>query len=240
MHFLSQVFHYLTTWSNWRGAHGIGIRMAHHLEVSLLSVAIALVIALPLGLWLGHTRRGAFTTISIANVGRALPSFAILVAVAAWRIGIIPAIVSLVLLSIPPILTNTYTGIAEVDREMTEAATGMGMTGRQILRQVELPSAVGLVFAGIRTATVQCVATATLAAYAGYETLGSLIREGLATHPGGNVEVFAGGVLVVILALIAEVGLGALQRAVTPRGLRLAGRRVAPVPIADLDVAART
>jgi osmoprotectant transport system permease protein len=234
VHFLSQVASYLTTWSNWRGADGIGIRLAHHVEISLLSLAIAMVIALPVGLWLGHSGRAAFLTISIANIGRALPSFAILVAVAAWRIGATPAIVALVLLSIPPVLTNAYTGVAEVDPEMKDAARGMGMTGTQILRSVELPSAVGLIFAGVRTAAVQCIATATLAAYAGYQTLGSIIREGLATHPNGNVQVFAGGFLVVVLALIAEIGLGTLQRALTPRGLRLAGR-VAPVAVADVD-----
>ena len=226
MSFFSGVATFFTTWSNWTGSNGIFHRLGDHVEVSAISVAAALVVALPVALWIGHTGRGGFVAISVANVGRAIPSFAILVVGAAWLgIGQAPALLALTLLSIPPILTNAYTGISEVDADQKDAARGMGMTGWQVLRMVEIPVAIPLIFAGIRTATVQCVATATLAAYVGYGTLGQFINEGLANaQGGGNAELFSGGLLVVVLALIAETGIAAVQRAVTPRGLRLAGR----------------
>lgn len=231
MHFLSRVGAFFTTASNWTGGNGILHRLALHVEVSAISVAVAVAVALPLALWIGHRGRGGFVTIAVANIGRAIPSFAILVVGAAWLgIGQAPALLALILLSIPPILTNAYTGVAEVDADQKDAARGMGMTGWQILRQVELPAATPLIFAGLRTATVQCVATATLAAYVGFGTLGQFINEGLANaQGGGDVELFAGGLLVVVLALIAEVGIAAVQRAATPRGLRLQQRAAAAI-----------
>lgn len=229
MNFYSGVASFFSTWSNYTGSNGILHRLAQHVEVSAISVAVAILVALPVALWIGHTGRGGFLAISIANIGRAIPSFAILVVGAAWLgIGQKPALLALILLSIPPILTNAYTGIAEVDADQTDAARGMGMTGRQVLRQVEIPSAIPLIFAGIRTATVQCVATATLAAYVGYGTLGQFINEGLGNaQGGGTVELFCGGLLVVLLAFTAELGLAAIQRAVTPRGLRIQKRSAA-------------
>jgi osmoprotectant transport system permease protein len=223
VHFIAKLFGFFTTAANWSGTNGILHRLGQHVEVSAVSVAVAVVIALPLALWIGHTGRGGFLAIAVANVGRAIPSFAILVVGAAWLgIGQAPALLALTLLSIPPILTNAFTGISEVDADQKDAARGMGMTGVQVLRQVEIPAALPLIFAGLRTATVQCVATATLAAYVGYGTLGQFINEGLANaQGGGDVELFAGGLLVVLLSLIAEVGIAAVQRAVTPKGLRL-------------------
>ena len=229
VHFFSGVVSFFSTWSNWTGSNGILHRLAQHVEISAISVAVAMAVALPLALWLGHTGRGGFAAISVANIGRALPSFAVLVVGAAWLgIGQKPALLALVLLSIPPIVTNTYTGIAQVDADQKDAARGMGMTGWQVLRQVEIPSAIPLIFAGIRTATVQCVATATLAAYVGYGTLGQFINEGLANSLNGHVELFCGALLVVVLALVAEVGLAGVQRAFTPKGLRLHGRAAPP------------
>ncbi len=223
MNFFSRLGAFFTTESNWAGSNGILHRLGQHVEVSAISVAVAVAVALPIAFWIGHRGRGGFLAVSVANVGRAIPSFAILVVGAAWLgIGRAPALLALVALSIPPILTNAYTGISEVDADQKDAARGMGMTGWQVLRQVEVPVSIPLIFAGIRTATVQCVATATLAAYVGYGTLGQFINEGLANaQGGGTVELFAGGLLVVVLALIAELGIAALQRAVTPRGLRV-------------------
>jgi|SRR5579875_7391 len=234
MGFWSGVAQFFTTASNWTGSQGILHRLAQHVEVSAISVAVAAAIALPLALWLGHRGRGGFLAITVANVGRALPSFAVLVVGAAWLgIGQKPALLALVVLSIPPILTNTYTGVSEVDPDQKDAARGMGMTGWQVLRQVEVPAATPLIFAGLRTATVQCVATATLAAYVGYGTLGQFINEGLANASSGQAELFCGGLLVVALALVAELGLAGAQRLATPKGLR----RQPPAEVLVDDVA---
>jgi osmoprotectant transport system permease protein len=222
VHFWSGVAQFFDTWSNWTGTNGILHRLAQHVEVSAISVAVAAAIALPIALWIGHRGKGGFLAVTVANIGRALPSFAVLVVGAAWLgIGQAPALLALILLSIPPILTNAYTGVAGVDPDQRDAARGMGMTGWQVLRDVEIPAAVPMIFAGLRTATVQCVATATLAAYVGYGTLGQFINEGLANALNGQAELFAGGVLVVALALAAELGLAALQRVATPKGLRV-------------------
>ncbi|MBW3627261.1 MAG: ABC transporter permease subunit [Actinobacteria bacterium] len=182
-------------------------------------MAMAMAMALPLGLTLGHLGRGGVVAVNVSNVGRALPSFAVLViALQLSSIGTTPTLVALTLLAIPPMVTNSYVGIREVDAETREAARAMGMTGRQVFLGVELPVAVPLVMAGVRTAAVQVVATATLAALVGYGGLGALILLGLRT--GDNVDVFAGAVAVAVLALATELGLALVQRALTPQALR--------------------
>ncbi len=206
-------------WHSSNGIPGVPALILGQIELVLLSVGIAMVVALPLGLWLGHIARAGFLAINVANIGRALPSIAILfVAVQVLGIGRAPALVALVALSMPPILTNTYVGIRGVDRDMVDAARGMGMSEWQILSRVEMPTAVATISAGVRTATVQSVATATLAGFVGYNCLGTLINLGLNT--GDHVTLFAGGLLVVALALVAEYGLAALERRLTPAGLR--------------------
>lgn len=226
LHFLRRLVDWFGDGAHWRGSDGIPHLLAGHLLLVAISLAIALAISLPVGLALGHTGRGGFLAINVTNIGRALPSLAILVvAVQALGIGRPPAVVAITALSIPPILTNTYTAIRQVDPADRDAARGMGMTGLQVLTRVELPQATPVVFAGIRTAAVQAVATATLAGLVAYDCLGTLIYLGLGS--GSNVELCAGAVVVVALALLTEWGLGLLQRALTPAGLRLgeAGRR---------------
>jgi osmoprotectant transport system permease protein len=165
--------------------------------------------------------------VNLANIGRALPSFAVLVvALQLLHIGTGPALVALVVLAVPVVLTNAFVAMAGVEDDPREAARGMGMTGWQLFRRVELPLAMPLVMAGVRTAAVQVVATATLAALVGYGGLGLLILRGLRTRD--NVEVFAAALVVAVLALLTEIALALAQRLLTPRGIR---RGPAPDPI---------
>ena len=223
LHFLRRLADWFGNGAHWRGSSGVPHLLAGHLVLVALSLALALVVSLPLGLVLGHTGRGSALAINVTNIGRALPSVAILVvAVQALGIGRAPAVVAITALSVPPILTNTYTAIRQVDPVDRDAARGMGMTGLQVLTRVELPQATPVIFAGIRTAAVQAVATATLAGLVAYDCLGTLIYLGLGAND--TVELCAGALLVVALALLTEYGLGALQRALTPPGLRLLER----------------
>lgn len=218
MAFLAQVFEFFTTSGNYWGDAGIVHRMGEHAVMSLAAMLTALALALPVGLVLGHTGRGALLAINVSNLGRAVPSFAIIVLMASIvGIGAKPAYIALVALAVPPIVTNTFTAIREVDADVRESAVGMGLTGTQVLRRVEVPIGLPLIMAGIRTSAVQVVATATLAALVGWGGLGRYIVDGLATRD--FLRVFVGAVLVALLSLATEVGLGALQRAVVPRGL---------------------
>ena len=185
-----------------------------HLELSAVALAIALVLALPLGLWLGHRHRGSFLAISVSNVGRALPSLVLIaVGLSILGFGFWNNVAALVILAIPPILTNAYLGIDGVDRDVVESARGMGLTDRQVLTQVELPLALPLVFAGIRIAAIFVIATATIAAIAGGGGLGEIIVN-QASY--GLAGVVAASLTVSALAFLAAFGLAALRRAVTP------------------------
>ena len=219
MEFLGDVVDFLGNSANWWGPDGILHRVQDHVVMSFVSLVVAMVIALPLGLVLGHTGRGGPLAINLSNLGRAVPSFAIIVITASIvGIGAKPAFIALVALAIPPMVTNTYTAVRGVDREVKEAAVGMGLTGRQVLWGVEVPMGLPLIMAGVRTSAVQVVATATLAAIVGWGGLGRYIVDGLATREFD--EVFVGAVLVALLSLLVEVGLGAFQRIVVPVGLR--------------------
>jgi osmoprotectant transport system permease protein len=188
-----------------------------HLKLSGASLAIACAIAIPIGLWLGHKRRGGFFAINASNVGRAVPSLALIAFFVAYiGVGFTNLTLALVLLAIPPILTNSYTGVSQVDRDAVDAATGMGMTGPQVVRRVELPLALPLIFAGIRTSAVNVVATATIAPLAGVVTLGDPI---INVNTYGDEGRLAAAIVVALLAIATEVALGTAQRAVTPRGL---------------------
>jgi osmoprotectant transport system permease protein len=190
-----------------------------HLKLSGASMAIACAIAIPLGLWLGHKRRGGFLAINASNVGRAIPSLALIAFFVAYvGVGFTNLTLALVLLAIPPILTNAYTGVSQVDRDAVDAATGMGMTGTQVVRRVELPLALPLMFAGIRISAVNVVATATIAPLAGVTTLGDPI---INVNTYGDEGRLAAAIVVALLAVATEVVLGTAQRAVTPRGLRV-------------------
>jgi osmoprotectant transport system permease protein len=191
-----------------------------HIVLSAVAIAISLVIAIPLGAWLGHLHRGSFVAINISNIGRALPSLAIIaIGIGLLGLGFLNVTVALVILAVPPMLTNAYVAVDQVDRDAVEAARGMGMTPFEVFRHVELPLAIPLMFAGIRTAAVYVIATATLAAIAGGGGLGDIIvNQASYGLPG----VLAGAIWVAALALLADLGFGALQRAITPRGLRRA------------------
>ena len=231
MRFLSDVATYLGDKASWRGSDGFTHLLYEHVWISAVAMAIACVLALPIGLGLGHLRRGELVAVNVANVGRALPSFAVLVfALQLLSIGTGPALVALVVLAVPPLVTNAYVAVAGVDDDHRDAARGMGMTGAQVFRHIELPLAAPLVMAGVRTAAVQVVATATLAALVGYGGLGLLILRGLRTRD--NVEVFAAALAVAVLALATELLLAALQRRLTPRGIRThaAATPLAPLP----------
>jgi osmoprotectant transport system permease protein len=197
-----------------------------HLELSAAAMAIALVIALPLGAWLGHLHRGSFVAVNVANLGRALPSLVlialgfVLLGVGFWSVAL-----ALVILAIPPILTNAYVAVDGVEADAVEAARGMGMTRWQIVRRVELPLALPLIFAGIRTAVVFVVATATIAAVAGGGGLGDIIVNQAAY---GLEGVVGAAICVSVLALAADGLLGLVQRAVTPPGLRAATHAFEP------------
>lgn len=197
-----------------------------HLKLSALSMAIACLLSISLGLWLGHIRKGGFLAINASNVGRAVPSLALIAFFVAYiGVGFTNLTLALVLLAIPPILTNAYTGVSQVDRDSVDAARGMGMTGFQIVTRVELPLALPLIFGGIRISAVNVVATATIAPLAGVVTLGDPI---INVNTYGDEGRLAAAIVVALLAVLTEVTLGAAQRLVTPRGLKLesgAGRR---------------
>jgi osmoprotectant transport system permease protein len=193
--------------------------LREHLLITIAAVAIATAIALPIGLWLGHTHRGSFLVASVANAGRAVPSIGVVfIFFAALGAGFFNITLALVLLAIPPILINAFTAVREVDPEAVDAARGMGLTGAQVLRRVELPLALPLTFGGIKTSTVNVIATATLGPEAGVVTLGDPIINPSSYGDAGRL---GAAIVVAALAIAAEVGLSAVQRAITPEGLKL-------------------
>jgi osmoprotectant transport system permease protein len=221
--FIGEAVEWFTDPSHWSGSFGIPARTVEHLIMSGVSLGIGAVIALPVGMYIGHTRRFQFIVVSIANLGRAIPSFGLLFLFVLWLgIGLRsppslrpPVILALVLLAIPPILTNTYVGIQSVDPDTLEAARGMGMSERHVLSRIEIPLGVPLILAGLRTAAVQVVATATLGAVVAGGGLGRFIVDGFATR--NEAQIFGGAVLVALLAVATELGFGMLERLATPR-----------------------
>jgi osmoprotectant transport system permease protein len=193
--------------------------LREHLLITFAAVGIATAIALPIGTWLGHSKRGSFIVISITNAGRAVPSIGVVfLFFAILGAGFFNITVALILLAIPPILLNAYTGVRAVDPEAVDAANGMGFTGSQVLRKVELPLALPLIFGGIKTSTVNVLATATLGPEAGVVTLGDPIINPSSYGEAGRL---GAAILVAALAIVAEVGLSAVQRRLTPQGLKL-------------------
>jgi osmoprotectant transport system permease protein len=193
------------------------------MKVSIVANAIAIALSVPIGAYLGHKRRGEFLAISVSNVGRAVPSLALLAFFVAFLgLGFKNVAAVLTLLAIPPILTNTYVGVTQVERDTVDAARGVGLTDLQIIRKVELPLAMATIFGGIRTSAVAVVATATIAPLGNVDSLGNPIIQpqnyGLAGQIGAAIVIAA-------ITLLLDFGLGALQRAVTPKGLKVADRR---------------
>jgi osmoprotectant transport system permease protein len=211
---------WLTDPAHWQGIDGIPTRLGQHLHLSIESVAIGALIALPVGIVLGHYGRFGNLAINISNAGRAVPSFGILViAFQIFGLGDGPIILALTALAIPPMVTNSYVALRVVDADIKEAARGMGYRELAQVVRVELPLAVPLIMAGVRTSAVQVVATATLAALVAGGGLGRYIVDGLARSD--NPRTLAGALLVAALALATEGLLAGLERLLVPRGIRL-------------------
>ncbi|MEU8701790.1 ABC transporter permease [Streptomyces sp. NPDC091387] len=214
---LGEAWTWLTTGANWSGESGVSHRLGEHLYVSGVALALACAIALPIALFLGHIGKGGALAVNISNVGRAVPVFAVLALFMVSPLrnsGYVPTIIALVLFAVPPLLTNAYVGMTEVDRSVTEAARGMGMSGPQLFVRVELPLAYPMIMTGLRSAAVQVVATATIAAMVGQGGLGRIITAGFNTY--NTPQVVAGALLVAVLALLVETVLVALDRVLSP------------------------
>ena len=190
-----------------------------HIEVSALALGVSLLVALPLGLYLGHRGTGEVLAVAVGNAGRAVPELALIAFMAAAiGVGLLNVTIALAVLGIPPILTNTFVAIRQVDRAPVDAARGMGMTEPEVVARVEVPLGIPTIMSGVRTAAINIVATATIAPLAGVLTLGDLI---LSRNVYGDEGVLAGAIVVALLALAVEFSLAALQRALTSKGLKL-------------------
>jgi osmoprotectant transport system permease protein len=199
------------------GLDQIGDLTVDHLEVSALALVGSLVVALPIGIWLGHRGKGELLAVAIGNAGRAVPELALIAFMVAFvGVGLLNVTLALLVLGIPPILTNTFVAIRQVDRDAVEAARGMGMSEAGIVARVELPLAVPTLMGGVRTAAIAIIATATIAPLAGVVTLGDLI---LGRNVYGDEGVLAGAIVVTVLALVIELVLAGVQRLLTPRGV---------------------
>jgi osmoprotectant transport system permease protein len=226
MELVAGVVGWLLDPENWSGSDALPVRVFEHVQVSVAAVLVAALVALPLGVYIGHTNRLALLTVSLANIGRAVPSYALLAIFFALIIPVtnqifvftfVPTFLAMTLLGIPPIVTNTYIGLREVDRELVESARGMGMREREVLARVELPVALPVILGGLRTAAVQVVATATLGAVIGGGGLGRYIVQGIARSDESRL--LAGALLVALLAIGTEVAFGLVQRLVVSPGL---------------------
>ncbi len=225
MSFLADVLAWFADPVNWSGSGGIPNRVFEHVQLSTFAMMIAALLGIIPAVILGHARRGGVLAVAAVNIARAVPSFAIIalalpVSIAlGLGLGFWPTLLALVALAIPPMFTNAYTAVRDVDPGVVEAARGMGMTPAGILAKVEVPMALPIILAAVRVSAVQVVATATLGAIVAWGGLGRYVIDGFATR--NNVEVFAGGLLVALLAVATEVGFGVLERLVEPRGLRM-------------------
>ena len=228
MNLLGDVARWFTDPAHYQGTDAVQTRILEHLEVSGLAVLVGLLVALPLGLYLGHTGRFAFVAVNVANIGRAIPSLAAIalaIPIAGTLLGVQhglgfwPTFFALIPLAIPPILTNAYVALRGVDRDVIEAARGMGVGELGILRRIELPLALPLILAGIRTAAVNVIATATLGALVAFGGLGRYIVDGLALQEYDRL--FAGALLVALLAIAVEVALSTFERAAVSPGIRV-------------------
>ena len=231
-----QMLDYLGSDAAWSGRNGLPALTWAHVKISLVAMLIASAVAVPAGVVLGHVKRGALAAVTVVNIGRAIPSFAILALLLPFSLrygfglGFWPTIVALVLLAIPPIFTNTYTGVRDVPDDAVDAARGMGMRGVEQVRKVELPVAVPLILTGLRVSAVQVIATATLGALVGYRDLGTPIVSGFTSPDKGPL--LAGAIAVALLALLTDALFAVVQRLAVP--WRRTGRT------ADVTVAADT
>lgn len=219
---------------DWGTAASIPHRLVEHVEFTAIALVIAAAVAIPVGLFIGHTNRGAFLAINIGNAGRSLPTFGLLsLIVTLVGLGQLPVIVALVVLAVPPILTTTYAGLRAVDPAAVDSARGMGMRPLQILFRAEVPIALPLILGGLRSAALQVVATATVAAYVGLGGLGRLLVDGLSLNQYDRV--IAGAVLVAALAIAIDLSGALVQRLVVSPGVSgravSGGRTIKPAPL---------
>lgn len=229
---------FLTDPANWQGTTGIPNRLLEHLAISGLSIAIATAIAVPLGLYIGHTNRWSSAAINVANIGRAIPSYAMMVILLPLTLSLapiagydptlgldfLPILLAMTVLAIPPLLVSTYAGLRTVDRDLIEAGRGMGLREDQILRRIELPIASAIIVGGFRTATLQVIATATIGAILSGGGLGRFIFDGLAQGRPGYPSIYSGAILVAALAIVVDLVLSLVQRRLTPVALRIPRR----------------
>jgi len=238
---VEQLVTYLADTANWQGQAGIPNRLFEHLTLALLAVATASAVALPLGFYIGHTGKLQLIGINLANIGRAVPSYAVMVMLLPVMLGLAPVLgydsrlgltflpifLAMTLLAIPPILVATYAGIGEVDRDLREASRAMGLTERQVLTGVELPLATPVIVGGFRVAVLQVIATATIGAFLAGGGLGRFIIDGIARRDSGML--YGGVLLVAGLAIGTDVLLSRLQRRLTPPGVRVATESTATI-----------
>ncbi len=222
---MNDILTWLTEPAHWSGEDGIPARLLEHLVYSSVAVLIAAVVAIPLGLFIGHTGRGRFVVVNLAGAARAIPSLGLLF-IAVLFLGprlsgdaafLIPCLIVLVVLAIPPILAGAYSGVEEVDPAARDAAKGMGMRDLDVLIEVELPCAMPLIFSGLRSGTLQVVATATIAATAGLGGLGRFLIDGLSVRDFAQMA--GGAALVALLALVVDLGFALVQRYAVSPGL---------------------
>jgi len=216
----TELVSYVTTSSHWTGERGIPWRTFEHLRLSASAVAVGIVIALPPAVWLGHVRRGGLLAQSLVNIGRAVPSLAVVAILFplslryGFGLGFWPTFVALVLLAIPPMFTNAYVAVRTVEPAVVEAARGMGMKRAQVIGRVQVPSGLPLILGGVRVATLQVIATATLGAFVGFNGLGSFINEGFRQQDDGKL--LTGAFLVALLALLVDIAFGRVVLRITP------------------------
>lgn len=232
MNYFQQGVTWLNDPLNWTNPGGLLDRLTEHLVISFWAVLIGCLVGWPIGIWLGHRGRGGGVVITVANLTLAIPTLALLTILPLTPLGFgkPPVVVALAVFAVPPLLANAYTGLRTIDPETLDAAKGMGLSGGQRLRRVELPLAVPYLAAGLRTAAVQVVATAALAAFVNGGGLGEIISAGfgIGMSNGGGGQIVAGGFAVALLALLVEGVLAGVQRLVTPTSLRSMRRRRPP------------
>ena len=229
VNYFQQGFVWLNDPLNWTNPGGLLERLSEHLTISALAVLLGCLVGWPVGIWLGHRGRGGGAVITVSNLTLAIPTLALLTILPLTPLGFgkPPVVVALAVFAVPPLLANAYTGLRQIDPETRDAAKGMGLSGGQLLRQVELPLSVPYLAAGLRTAAVQVVATAALAAFVNGGGLGEIISAGfgIGMSAGGGGQIVAGGIVVAVLALVVEGLLAIVQRLVTPKPLRTQRRR---------------
>ncbi len=217
---LQEAFEYLTSSDSWWGRNGLVNLTWNHVRLSATAVLAAMIVAIPPALYLGHLRRGGFLAITLVNLGRAVPTFAVIAFVfpialeLGWGLGFWPTFPALFLLALPPIFVNVYTGVSEIDHDVVQAARAMGMREREVLTGVELPAAMPLIVTGVRVSAVQVVATTTLGALVGFRCLGTPILQAIATRNDG--QLIAAALLVAALSLLTEAAFGIIGRRLTP------------------------